>query len=198
MEWWGAVEGETDEFLMRRLASEFGIRFKVIYPAKGKDNLLKKLPGYNRSAHDRPWFVLIDLDRSFACAPEALKKWLPERSEMMIFKIAVRSIESWLMADRENFAKFFRVPLKSIPESPDDLENPKKRIIQLMEKSSSSIIRNDMIPTRGSGRKVGKLYSTQIQRFLMPGDTYWQLEKAMLHSESLSKCITNIRRFIGK
>jgi hypothetical protein len=65
----GAVEGLTDEAVLRRLIIEAGGQVGPIYGKVGKAHLLKQLGGYNRAAAVAPWVVLIDLDNDASCAP---------------------------------------------------------------------------------------------------------------------------------
>jgi hypothetical protein len=87
----------------------------------GKANLRRALPGYNAAAQRTPWLVLVDLDQDFNCAAALVRDWLPTASTHMRFRIVVRQIESWLLADGERFSRFFGVRAGAVPDAPDTL-----------------------------------------------------------------------------
>ena len=105
----GAVEGILDEAVVRRLTSDFGIHMGTVFGRSGKPHLKARIDGYNRAARFSPWIVLIDLDDDFECAPTLRAEWLPTPAEHMYLRVAVRTVESWLLADREGIAAFLSV-----------------------------------------------------------------------------------------
>ena len=110
-----------DEMVLRRLAEHIGVNADPIYVAHGKDRLQEAVPGYNSAARFSPWAILVDLDRDEDCAPPFVARWLPAASRHMCFRVAVRTIEAWLMADRERLAAFLHVPARSVPGNPETL-----------------------------------------------------------------------------
>src|SRR5690606_24853236 len=102
----GAVEGLVDEAVLRRLIREAGMQCVAVYGKEGKPYLIEQLPKYNNAARYAPWCILIDLDRDAGCAPEFIDRILPDRAPGMVARVAVREVESWLLADRVNMAKF--------------------------------------------------------------------------------------------
>ncbi|MEM2914452.1 MAG: hypothetical protein QXH91_03500, partial [Candidatus Bathyarchaeia archaeon] len=106
-----AVEGTIDEAVLKKLIESSGATVKTIYGKQGKEFLKKNLNAYNNAAQHIPLIVLVDLDAQFKCAPELRKQWLPTPSTFMCFRVAVRKIEAWLLADREAFSNFFGVPI---------------------------------------------------------------------------------------
>jgi hypothetical protein len=103
-----AAEGPLDVAVVRRLFA-----YSKITPGHsyGRDNgkgfILNRLPNWNQAARYSPWFVLVDLDRE-PCAPQVIKDRLPSPNALMRFRIAVREVESWLMADRPVIERFVR------------------------------------------------------------------------------------------
>ena len=106
-----AVEGPTDEAVLRRVIEHHGATLGTVYGKAGKSALLRQLRGYNQAAGMQPWIVLVDLDHDADCAPPARARWLPQPAPNMLFRIAVREVESWLLADREALASFLGVAL---------------------------------------------------------------------------------------
>jgi hypothetical protein len=103
------VEGIQDEAVAKKLLMHMGLEVGTIYGRSGKSHLLKHTNAYNKAAHILPWFVLVDLDMDAQCPSQALTQWLPDPAAKMRFRIAVRSVEAWLLADRESIAKFLAV-----------------------------------------------------------------------------------------
>src|SRR5947209_1888905 len=94
------VEGRTDEPVAKGLLNHVGLEVGTVYCRMGKHDLLKRLTNYNKAARFEPWFVVVDLDMDTQCPPQAIVQWLPNPTKGMRFRIAVRAIEAWLMADR--------------------------------------------------------------------------------------------------
>src|ERR1035441_9429449 len=69
------------------------------------------------------------------CVPEVLPRWLPAPSRLMRLRVAVRELESWLLADSERIAKFLGVAVAEIPADPDSVPDPKRLMVQLARSS---------------------------------------------------------------
>ena len=77
-------------------------------PCKGNGKIKRHIDGYNKASKFGYYFVITDLDNN-DCAPSLIREWLPLKpNNQLFFRVAVREIESWLLADRENFANFFQ------------------------------------------------------------------------------------------
>lgn len=57
----------------------------------------------------------------------------------MCFRIAVREVEAWLLADAEQAAGFLAVPLARIPAEPETLPDPKATLIALAGRSRKEL-----------------------------------------------------------
>jgi hypothetical protein len=181
------VEGPTDEPVAKKLLGHVGLEVGTIYGRKGKAHLLERAPIYNKAAHFTPWFVLVDLDMDEPCPSQAVLRWLSHPADGMRFRVAVRSVEAWLMADRESVASFLAVSPSKIPQHPDLDSNPKQTLINIARTSRSKSIREDLVPRQGSGAKVGPLYLTRLTDFT----TYqWEPSEGEKHSQSLRRCIS--------
>ncbi len=148
----GAVEGLVDEAVANRLVRHVRAETASVYVSYGKDRLRDSAPGYNNAARFSPWLVLVDLDRDADCAPPFVRTWLPLPSPRMCFRVAVRAIEAWLMADSERLASFLRVPPRDVPPDPESLRDPKRAMVDLARRSRRQEIRADMLPRPRSGR----------------------------------------------
>ena len=105
----------------------------------------------------------------------------------MSFRVAVREVESWLLADREGIAAFLGVRVAIVPAEPDSLLEPKETMVNLARRSSRSRIRSDLVPRPGSGRSTGPLYNATLINFVSDGITGWRPDVAMRTSPSLQK-----------
>jgi hypothetical protein len=192
----GAVEGLLDEAVLKRLISHAGGQPGPIYGRKGKAQLLLRLPGYNLAAQFAPWAVLVDLDQDGNCAPPILPSWLAGPSVNMCFRIAVREVEAWLLADREHLAHFLAVPPRRIPADPETLASPKDTMTQLAQKSRRREVREDMSPRPGSGRRVGPAYSSRLIQFVADLQQGWRPDIASQSADSLRRCVKCLERLV--
>src|SRR5579863_5295570 len=119
------VEGRTDEPVARRLLSHLGLQVDTVYGKRGKAHLLERLPNYNQAARFSPWFVVVDLDGDTRCASQFVAQCLPDPAKGMLLRVAVQTVESWLMADRESLARFLAVSAARLPYNTDLELNPK-------------------------------------------------------------------------
>jgi hypothetical protein len=179
-----AVEGKVDLAALERLLSDFGIALSTYHGLKGKSALRRSLTGYNHAAQHSPWTVLVDLDRDAECAPELCRAWLPQPAAHMCFQVAVREIESWLIADAPRLAAYLGVPESRIPSDPESLLNPKRSIVDLARQSRRTKIREAIVPRSGSGREVGPAYEGVMQNFAR---TEWRPATAEERSPSLRR-----------
>lgn len=193
-----AVEGVVDEAVVKRLIIEAGGEIGPIYGKRGKDFLKRRIKGYNNASQHNPWIVLIDLNRDADCPPPLKNVWLPNPGQFMCFRIAVREIEAWLLADRERFASFFRVRLSDVPADPELLNDPKETLIELAKQSRSRDIRLDMVPRPGSGRKIGPAYVSRLIEFVSNPQKGWRPERAARSSDSLNRSLTRIRQLVSR
>lgn len=180
------VEGWTDEPVAKKLLKHVGLEIGVVYGRKGKPYLLQRSPIYNKAAHFAPWFVLLDLDADTPCVSQAIAQWLPNPANGMRFRVAVQSVEAWLMADRESMADFLSVAPSKIQHAIELDINPKQTLINIARTSRDRSTREAIVPRQDSGAKVGPLYAAQLTEFT---EKYWRPQVAQEHSDSLRRCI---------
>ncbi|MEJ5340500.1 MAG: hypothetical protein WHT09_02945 [Thermogutta sp.] len=186
-----AVEGIVDEAVVRRLIQHVGATPGEIYGRNGKQSLRRKVHGYNKAAQHSPWVILVDLDQDAECAPALRATWLADPAPWLCFRIAVRAVEAWLMADRRGIASFLRVALREVPVDPESLTDPKETMVHLARHSRSREIREDMVPRPESGRSIGPAYSSRLIEF---ATKHWYPEKAAANCESLQRAIACLER----
>lgn len=111
---------------------------------------------------------------------------MPEPANGTRFRIAVRAVEAWLMADRESIADFLSVNLAKIPHQVDLDPHPKQTFINIARTSRNKSMREDIVPRDGSGAKVGPLYMARLTDFT---ENHWRPGEGQKHSKSLHRCI---------
>ena len=184
-----ATEGPVDTAVIRRLCQEVDVGISTVYGERGKDGLDAALAGFNAAARHGPWVVLRDLDTDAECAPTLRTRLLPTPTRGMVFRIAVREIESWLIADRRSFARYFSISLARVTSHPESIPQPKEYVVNLARRSRSRVIRDDLVPREGSRARVGPGYAGQIIRF---ASTAWSPQEASRNSDSLRRCLDRL------
>lgn len=114
------------------------------------------------------------------------------RHANLLFRIAVREVESWLLADQVNLARFFGIAQSSIPARPDELPDPKQKLIDLARKSRNRRLREDIVPRKGSTAKQGPDYNVRLEEFV---NGIWNPRTAAESSPSLHRATLKIERF---
>lgn len=193
----GAVEGPSDEPVLRRIVEERGGTLHRVQVQNGKSNLRRALPGYNAAARRSAWLVLVDLDQEHPCAGALVSDWLPLPSPHMRLRVVVHQIEAWLLADADRFASFFGVKRSAIPVDPDSVVDAKAKVVALVSESRRPALRQDMMPREGSGRRVGPAYTSRLIDFASNPSTGWRLDVAVRHSKSLSQCVIRLDELIA-
>ena len=122
-----AIEDELSEAVLRRVLASVGRGYSIgrAYGRSGFSYLKTTIKGWNRAARGRPFVLLTDLDDS-PCPSALIQDWLREpKHPNLMFRVAVREVESWLLADGESLAKYPNVRVNQMPRTPDSLPDPK-------------------------------------------------------------------------
>ncbi|MFM6077048.1 MAG: DUF4276 family protein, partial [Dolichospermum sp.] len=183
-----AVEDPLIEAVLRTILHQSNRRYIVgnCYFKHGFGYLKKNIKGFNNAAKGTPYIVLTDLDRA-ECPQELIQEWLPyTKHPNLLFRIAVREVEAWLLADSKNFAKFLGVSQTLIPQNVDEISDPKQTLINIARKSKNRELHEAIVPRSNSTAKVGRDYNGRLIYFV---NNYWQMEVAKLSSPSLQRAI---------
>jgi len=187
-----AVEGNLDEAVLKKVLASVGIDVAYVYGKRGKDHLRTNIKRYNQAARHERWVVLVDLNNDGECPPPFVASWLPTRNPNLQLRIAVRSIEAWLLAERNEIARFLSVSEQRLPINPEDDEKPKATLINIARRSKSKAIRTDIVPKDGSTAIQGPGYTTCMIEFAMK---YWNPERAASYAPSLGRSINSLLRW---
>ena len=188
-----AVEGPTDEHVAARLVAHAGGRVGRVLGRQGKAYVGARIGGYCLAARREPWLVLIDLDTDADCPVPILDQWLPTKPRHLCFRVAVREVESWLLADADALAAYLSVRRERVPEMPERLADPKNAMIALARRSRDRRIRQDMVPSVGGGGRTGRRYAARVTEYVLGP---WRPEVAARRSESLRRAIACLERIV--
>ncbi len=150
----------------------------------GYGTLRKKVKNYQKMASfGYPVLMLTDLDRVH-CPSELLRNWISEQPHPnFLFRIAVREVESWLLADSCSLAEFLQIEVIHIPADPDSLVDAKSELLKLAQRSPRKI-RTGLLPRPGSRATIGPEYNSLLNQFII---SCWDIEKAAQQSPSLQR-----------
>lgn len=189
-----AVEDDLSESVLREILKQSNRPFSVGACLKrgGYGYLKKIISGINHAAQGSVYLVLTDLDKN-ECPLSLISAWLPQpKHPNLIFRVAVREVEAWLLAHREAFAHFLGISVDLIPDDVDSIPDPKQALINLARKSKNRQIRDAIIPPPKSTAKIGPDYNGQLIQFV---NKCWQAEIAKSHSQSLERAVNAIINF---
>lgn len=181
------VEGYLDGRLLRILWAQIGLGEQrlVVRDAGGGSSFWKLADRFNQAGRHRTMIGLADLEQ-VQCAATQLGKLKGGLSDGFKLRLAVRMLESWLMADRAAFASFMGVAIARIPSEPDEEPHPKRMVTSLARTSSKRSIREGLVPEHSSGL-VGPEYTSMMSDFI---DSHWDSTRARRRSPSLERACT--------
>ena len=91
-----------------------------------------------------------------------------------------------MMADRKSFSEFFAVAESRVPRNPDDLDDPKQALLNLIRRSRSRDLRDDMLPRSGSTAQEGPAYTSTLSEYVARS---WSPRLAAKSSPSLARAM---------
>ncbi|MCB1715762.1 MAG: DUF4276 family protein [Candidatus Competibacteraceae bacterium] len=188
-----ATEDQLSEAVAEKLliSSGRGFQIDLRLGRKGSGYLRKKLPDFNNIAQNiSPVLLLVDLDDK-ACAPALISQWSSEKAltKNLLFRVAVRETEAWLLADSQAFADFLGISQARIPPEPETLADPKQTLLSLVKRSRHRRIRSEILPEPGSTAQVGFGYNTILSQFVKD---FWNPPRAASTAPSLASAIARI------
>lgn len=191
------TEDAISEAIGERLVAEVGGGLNIVVRMGNKGNgyLKTKLAELGRVARACPVLMLTDLD-STECPPSLIRSWFGNRSPCvnMMFRVAVREVEAWLLADQEAFSEFTGVPFNKLPRNPETLNDPKRTILQLVKRYGRKSIKQDVLPAPGVNAIRGLGYNQAFCRFT---HDIWSPERASASSESLMRARNRLAEFVA-
>lgn len=148
---------------------------------------------FSAAVHQEPFLVLMDSDKE-DCALHLLDMLVPanKRNRKCLFRIVVREIESWLLADARGISHFLGISETLINRRPEALADPKNHLIQLARRSRKKDIADAIVPARGTSVVVGREYNQTLLPFV---HNIWDINSAAKRSESLRRAVEAIIAF---
>lgn len=189
-----ATEDELSESVGLRLLKEFfPDKINVRKLRKGGNGYLtSNIHNFSKIALQYPVCLITDLDNG-KCAPELIAK-LTQNAQLpqnFIFRIAVREVESWLLADHEAIKTLLgsKASTKLHP-LPDNIPNPKQYLLKLALKAPRQV-RKDLVADAGAIALQGLGYNNRLSNFI---HNTWNPTMASERSDSLKRACESLKK----
>ncbi len=186
-------EDELSEFILIKVLNQFGNKYCIntSINSYGYGQIKTHINGYNQACKALPHIILTDLDNR-ECPLALIKDWFKnDLHPNMIFRVAVKEVEAWILADAEGFAKYLGISKTLFPRDAEAEEDPKRKLINLTRKSRKRAIRQDIVPVNENA-SVGPSYNARLMDFVY---NHWDLNTALENSESLKRMYTKLKNF---
>lgn len=202
-----AGEDEATRAVIERLIKDYTPQLHILgyLPARGSQ-VKASMGSYNTLAVHYPVILLTDLDDG-PCAPIGKDRLLGGiiQSRDFVVNLAVDEVEAWLMADKNGFARYFGLPVTSMPISIPQKMSGRKALPelsvplksswylthQLMQKSTNAQRKAQVAVSPSDKNSKGKEYNTAIVPFIRD---HWDPEVARLASNSLNRMILRLQK----
>src|SRR5262249_52523112 len=138
-----ATEDVVSEAVARKLIATIRPEFRVagVVGNRGRGYIQSRARELNRTAHKVKVFILVDLCSAVECPADIRLAWFGTAAPAALFRMAVREVESWLLADCERFASMLAVPAHRIQTDTDSIADPKQFIVNLARRSRSVLVK---------------------------------------------------------
>jgi Domain of unknown function (DUF4276) len=188
-----AVEDDLSESVARKLFCDAGYNDADIrcLAKRGFGHLQTKLKELLSTASAFTVLLLVDLDNR-RCAPSLIADWMGRKiaPPRFMFRVAVREIEAWLLADRDTFADFLGVSKSRIARDTESIGDPKRYLLELASGGKRSI-RSGLIPDRAAAASQGPEYNDLLCQFVVQK---WSSERAASNNASLRRAVAAISK----
>lgn len=135
-------------------------------------------------------FILTDLDAA-DCPCSLIRDWFGLAQDdpvdlptQCVFRVAVREVESWIIADHAAWAEHIGIPAQNFSTEPDDLDDPKQHLLSVIRKKGRTKLHREMLP-EGSAH-IGPMYNEVLCDFV---ENSWGPERAAKRSPSLERAV---------
>ena len=183
------------EKMIKHVFPDLNLTLSHFVRLEGKSYIQKKINDINNLSIPQPFFILVDMDKE-SCAPQLIKQWLKRPCrDNLLFRIAVHELEAWLLADVDGFSHFLQMDYSFINQeiqNPDEIRNPKEKLISLVDRSRKRELKNDMVNKYQTYFRQGSGYNTRLIEFVL---SLWNIERAAKKSESLNRSLKALRNW---
>ena len=187
------VEDDLSGVVAERLVSDYLSVAQVLEVFVAGGSIRGRIPGLNQRARfNGPVLALADLDRPLSCPADLVQELTMGLTvdPNLLVRVAVLEIESWILADREEIARWLGISSGIISRAPESLEDPKRTLVQLASRSQNRALREAIAPVRVLGtNRTGPNYNETVGEFVTQ---HWDPETARRNAPSLDRAITRI------
>lgn len=180
-----ATEDALSEAVALRLIAEVKAPYRITHQLGGQGfgYLRSKMDSWCQMAQHQVMLVLTDLDRA-NCLVDFRNQWLANRAlpEFLLFRIAVKEVESWVLADHEAIRELIGAR-GVLPPAPDQLPDPKRALLGLAALAPKAV-RDDLVRITKDNVRQGLGYNARLVHWV---NTTWRPERAAGRSPSLAR-----------
>jgi len=188
-----ATEDSLSEAVGYRLLAEVSPHFEVglTFRKNGFGYLKANIEKFCNVAQRSPLLLITDLDKA-KCAASLISKWMGSRPhpDNLVFRVAVREIEAWLLADQVGMKKLLVGGATDLPKDLDSLPDPKQVLLKLARKAPRAV-RNDLVAETEAIASQGLGYNQRMAEFVRKT---WDPKRAELCSNSLCRTLNRLRQ----
>lgn len=189
-----ATEDQLSEAIALRLIADIPTPHFIQHKLgkTGNGYLRSRMGSWYQMAQQQVMLVLTDLDRE-NCLVEFRDQWLlAEPPQNLLLRIAVREVESWVLAD--HVAMRALIGVKGVlPAAPDELADPKQSLLKLA-KSAPKQIRADLLKTIDGNLAQGLGYNARLTAWV---NSEWSPQRAAERSPSLARARSRLNQVVG-
>ena len=190
-----ATEDELSEAIALRILADFPtILIGSSLRQGGNGYLRSRMRSFCEIAHHSPVLIVTDLD-TYVCPSTLCADWLRRlpRPPALLMRVAVREIESWLLADHvAMFALLGKAVGRRLPDQPDMLTDPKNFLLDLAKNAPKSV-RAALRAEPGAIARQGLGYNRQLCEIVR---SFWRPERAAKRSPSLQRALGRIQELV--
>lgn len=189
------AEDRLTQAVLHKCISEVLPAYSVVRTEvkSGRGNVQRELGAYSALAQVMPVLIGVDLDGD-ECAPTLLGGWgrLPPQAGLLL-RIAVREIESWVLADQRRIANFIGAAPNEVPRRPDELADPKRSLLELARAHAGTELKADLVPRNydASYPRIGPAYNLRLSAFVAKK---WRPHVARQKSASLERAMVALEQ----
>lgn len=189
-----ATEDELSEAIALRLISEIPTPHFIQHTLRKSGNgyLRSKMDSWYQMAQHQVMLVLTDLDRA-NCLVEFRNQWLTVAPpNNLLFRIAVREVESWVLADHDAMRGLIGTR-GTLPAEPDELADPKQFLLKLA-KTAPKQVRQDLLKGLDGPLAQGLGYNARLVELI---NDEWNPQRAAERSPSLARARMRLAEVVG-
>ena len=187
-----ATEDELSEAIGLRLIAESPFHEADVLPLRrnGSGYLKSKVESWRQLAGQQVVLLLTDIDQ-IDCPVALRNEWLGTRPvpDRLLLRIAVREIESWVLADHDAMRKLIGDRGK-LPPAPDELGDPKAFLLNMVRKYAPRDVKQDLLAERGAMASQGLGYNRRLVAWVKSD---WSPDRAAARSPSLLRARQALR-----